>query len=176
MPFQLITEKPLWFTLLCLLFGAAYAFILYRNDKSLSEIQPWLKKLMTALRFLLISLLACLLLTPLIKTISRDKEKPIVIIAQDNSESIVINKDSAFYKRNYPAKLNELMDKLKKKYEVKTVSWGDQLKDEITYHFSDKQTNFTGMMNELGIRYANRNIGAIVIASDGLYNRGSNPV
>ena len=175
MPFQLITEKPLWYTLLCLLLGAAFAFILYRNDSALSEIQPWLKKLMTALRFVLISILAFLLLTPLIKTSSNEKEKPIVIIAQDNSESIVINKDSAFYRKGYPAKLNALIDELKKKYDVKTVSWGDKLKEQITYDFNDKQTDFTGLMDELNVRYANRNVGAVIIASDGLYNRGSNP-
>jgi hypothetical protein len=131
---------------------------------------------MTALRFVLISLLAFLLLTPLIKTISHEKEKPIVIIAQDNSESIVVNKDSAFYRREYPSRLNALMDELKKKYDVKMVSWGDKVADGVNYTFSDKQTDFTGLMNELGIRYANRNVGAIVVASDGLYNRGSNPV
>ncbi len=176
MPFQLITEKPFWFTILCLLLGAAYAFILYRKDRSLSEVKPWLRKTMMALRFVLISLLAFLLLTPLIKTISREKEKPIVIIAQDNSESIVTNKDSVFYKVEYPAKLNGLIDDLKKKYDVKTVSWGDQVKDQISYGFNDKQTDFTGLLNELNVRYSNRNIGAIIIATDGLYNRGSNPL
>ena len=176
MPFQLITEKPFWFIILCLLLGAAYALILYRNDKSLSEIHPWLKKTMTALRFVLVSVLSFLLLTPLIKTVSHEKEKPIVIIAQDNSESIVLNKDSAFYRHDYPAKMNSLMDDLRKKYDVKTISWGDRINDKVEYSFSDKQTDFTGLMNDLAVRYSNRNIGAIVIASDGLYNRGSNPV
>ncbi len=176
MPFQLITEKPFWFILFCLLLGAAYAIILYRNDKSLNEIQPWLKKTMTALRFVLIALLSFLLLTPLIKTISREKEKPLIIIAQDNSESIVINRDSAFYRKEYREKMNVLIDDLKKKYDVKTISWGDKVSDKIDYSYTDKQTDFTGMMNELDIRYANRNVGAIVVASDGLYNRGSNPV
>jgi hypothetical protein len=175
MPFQLVTEKPLWFTLLCLLLGAAYAFILYRNDSALNELHPWLKRTMTGLRFLLISLLAFLLLTPLIKTISREKEKPVVIIAQDNSSSIVIGKDSAFYRNEYRSKMNALIDQLQKKYEVKTVSWGDRVTDEMDYSFNEKQTDFSGMMNELDVRYANRNVGAIIVASDGLYNRGGNP-
>jgi hypothetical protein len=175
MPFQLITEKPLWFTFICILLGAAYAFVLYRNDRSLSEVQPWLKKTMTALRFVLISLLAFLLLTPLIKTISNEKEKPVIIIAQDNSESIVVNKDSAYYRKDYPAKMNALIDGLRKKYDVKIVSWGDRLSDRISYDYSDKQTDFSGLMDELNVRYSNRNVGAIVVASDGLYNRGSNP-
>ncbi len=176
MPFQLITEKPFWFVLLCLLLGAVYAFVLYRNDRSLSEIHPWLKRTMTVLRFVLVSVLAFLLLTPLIKTVTREKEKPIVIIAQDNSESIVINKDSAFYKKDYPAKMNALMDDLRKKYDVKMLSWGDKINDQVNFSYTDKQTDFTALINELSVRYANRNIGAIVIASDGLYNRGSNPV
>ncbi|MCX6292238.1 MAG: hypothetical protein NT126_10810 [Bacteroidetes bacterium] len=175
MPFQLITEKPAWFILLCLLLGAAYAFVLYRNH-SFGEVHPWLKKLMMALRFFLVSLLAFLLLTPLIKTITREKEKPIVIIAQDNSESLVTGKDSSFYRNEYPAKIKAMMQALEKKYDVKTVNWGDRVSDQLTFSYTDKQTDFTGLMNDLAVRYANRNIGAVVIASDGLYNRGSNPV
>jgi hypothetical protein len=32
------------------------------------------------------------------------------------------------------------------------------------------------MLEELDVRYGNRNVGALVIATDGLYNRGSNPL
>ena len=176
MSFHLITEKPLWFALLCLLLGAMFTFILYRKDKSLDEVHPWLRKMMMALRFVLISLLSFLLLTPLIKTISNENEKPILIIAQDNSESIVMNKDSAFYKREYASKINGIADALNQKYDVKTVRWGDAVRDQITNDFTDKQTDFEGLMNELSVRYSNRNVGAVVIASDGLYNKGSNPL
>ena len=41
--------------------------------------------------------------------------------------------------------------------------------------FTEKQTDISALFDEVNIRYANRNIGALIVASDGIYNKGSNP-
>lgn len=102
MNFELITEKPLWFIVFCLLLGALYAWLLYRNDGKLKSISSTLVKGLIVLRFTVVSLLAFLLLSPLIKTVTRTIEKPLIIIAQDASQSILIGKDSGFYKSEFP--------------------------------------------------------------------------
>ena len=61
-------------------------------------------------------------------------------------------------------------------YEVKLLSFGDHVRDDFDFNFSDKETDFSGLYRDLDAKFANRNVGAIVIASDGLYNEGSNPV
>jgi len=173
---KIITEAPSWYILFCLATGGFFSWLLYRNEKTFDAIHPWLKRFLIALRFVLLSLLSFLLLTPLIKTITRQTEKPIIVIAQDNSESIVVGKDSSFYRSEYAQKMKSLAEQLSKKFEVKMVSFGDKVKDGINFSYSDKQTDYSRLMNELDTRYANRNVGAIVVASDGLYNSGSNPV
>ena len=176
MNIQFLTELPLWWLLICALVGFLYAFILYRKDHSFDSVHPWLRKLLFGLRAILVFFMCVLLLTPLIKTFTREKEKPILIIAQDNSKSIVLNKDSAFYSNEYKQQLSKLILDLKEKFDVKEINWGDKISDGINFSFNDKQTDFTGLFSQINDRYNDRNVGAVVIASDGLYNRGGNPV
>ena len=107
MNFVIITEYPLWFLLFCVLFGAAVSALLYvKNSKY--NLTSALKRILAVIRFIAITIIAFLLLSPLVKTVSRNVEKPIIIVAQDNSESILINKDSAFYKNQYKEQLKEI--------------------------------------------------------------------
>ncbi|HRH65932.1 MAG TPA: hypothetical protein PLU53_06520 [Bacteroidia bacterium] len=176
MKFQLITEQPLWWLILCFILGLGYAFLLYKNEKSLESLSVWIKRLLFAFRTLVVTLLAFLLLTPLIKINSKETEKPILILAQDNTKSILINKDSSFYKNEYPVSVNSFLEALRDKYEIKTISWGDRVSEDLKFSYTDQQTDFSALMDEVNVRFGNRNVGALVIASDGLYNRGSNPV
>lgn len=176
MNFQLITEHSPWFIPLCLLLGGVYAFALYYREHSLAQLNKWLRILMATFRFVLVSILAFLLLSPMIKTIFREVEKPIVIVAQDNSKSILITKDSAYYHKEYPEQMNNLIKDLQKDYDVKQFSFGDGVKEGINYSYSDLQTNISQLFEEIYNKYYGRNVGAIIMASDGLYNQGSNPV
>ncbi len=174
--FQLITESPSWLIVFCILAGVLLSWLLYRRDTLLKGVNPWLRRFMMTLRFIAITLLAFLLLTPLIRTLTRQTEKPIIIVAQDNSQSIATNQDSTSYRLTYPATMEKLISELQKKYEVKTLSFGDAVSERLDFSFSAKQTDFSSLLDEVDVRYANRNVGAIVIASDGLYNNGSNPL
>jgi hypothetical protein len=179
MPMSLILEYPLWFIIFCILAGIAYAAVLYYRNQKLSELSKWVIRLMAGLRFFVVTLLSFLLLSPLLKTVNREVEKPIIIVTQDNSESLVAGKDSAFYKTEYKQNLQKFIDQLNDKYEVHLYSFAskiNQLSTSDSLTFSEKQTDISQLFNELETRYANRNIGAIVLASDGLYNKGSNPI
>jgi hypothetical protein len=134
---------------------------------------------MAAFRFLSVSILAFLLLSPLIKSVTREVEKPVIIVAQDNSQSLILGKDSAFYKNDYKTKLKKLIDELGDKYEVRSYSFGDKVKElgnPDSVNFNEKQTDISSLFGEIETRFSNRNVGAIILATDGLYNRGSNPV
>ncbi|MBK7851206.1 MAG: hypothetical protein IPJ66_08710 [Bacteroidetes bacterium] len=176
MKFQLITEQPLWWLIFCIALGIGYAVLLYRNEKSLEALNVWLRRMLFVFRAVVVTILAFLLLTPLIKINSRETEKPILVFAQDNSRSILLNKDSVYYRQTYPGNVQKFIDAVKDKYDVKTISWGDRIQENIDYTYNEQQTDFSGLLDEVNVRYGNRNVGALVIASDGLYNRGSNPV
>lgn len=176
---NIVFEYPSWFILFCLLAGFTYAFILYRKDKKFSELSVWIIRAMAAFRFLSVSILAFLLLSPLLKTVNREVEKPVIIVAQDNSQSLVVNKDSSFYRSEYKQKMQQLIDKLNDKYTVFAYTFGDKIKElnsADSIAFNEKQTDMSSLFNEMETRYSNRNVGAVIIAGDGLYNKGSNPV
>jgi hypothetical protein len=187
MSIKVVTEVPFGFIVFCLLAGLGYAFLLYYRERRFSDANPWVKRGMAVLRFLSVTCIAFLLLNPLLKTVFREVEKPVVVIAQDNSESILINKDSTFYRTAYKQKLAKLAEKLSDKFDVRMYTFGDKLK-EITLpasadaaagggiDFRDKETDMTSFFEEMETRFSNRNLGAVIIASDGLYNKGLNPV
>jgi len=172
----LLTEYPLWFLIFCILAGALYTYILYRKENRFTDIPQ--KKLygMMLARFLSVTVISFLLLSPLIKTISKSIEKPIIIFAQDNSESIIANIDSATFKNSYNNEISKILNNLKEEYEVETYTFGENLNKSTNFEYTEKSTNFTELFNELQTKYANRNVGALIISSDGIYNEGMNPV
>lgn len=137
---------------------------------------PWLVKTLAVVRALVVFLIIVLLIGPLLKSVSSRTEKPIVILAQDNSASIPLNADSLFYQEEYPNQLAELRNTLGKTYEVRSYSFGSQVKETQELNFLDARTDISALYQELDNVFANRNVGAIILASDGLYNRGRDPV
>lgn len=159
----------------CIIAGGVYTAVLYYKNKH-NEFPPLLVKVMAFFRFLAIFLIAFLLLSPLLKTITQTNEKPVIIFAQDNSQSILLNKDSSFYKNEYKQKVEKLIADLEKKYEVKSFDFGDKVTENFRFDFNAKQTDISALLDELMTRYTNRNVGAVIIASDGIYNKGNNPL
>lgn len=176
---NIVFDYPSWFILFCLIAGGLYSFVLYRKDKKFSDISIWIVRAMAAFRFFVVAILCFLLLSPLLKTVNRSVEKPVIIIAQDNSESLLACKDSAYYKKEYKENLQKLMNVLSDKYEVRFYSFADKIKnlDNVdSLKYNEKLTDISSLFDEIENRYSNRNVGAIILASDGLYNKGSNPV
>lgn len=170
--FELTTELPIGLSVLCLLLGAAYAFVLYQ--KHTFEAKPWLPKAMALLRFIVVSILAFFLLEPFLTTLIIDKEKPIVIVAMDNSESIVA--DSSFYQQTFLKELTNLKEELSGEHQVDFYTIGASCQQDGVVNFLDKKTDFSQALQQFSDVYAYRNVAAVVLASDGLYNSGKNPM
>jgi len=170
----IVTEYPFGFILLCILLGATYAFILYFRTQHQIVVR-WQLWLMSILRFAAVFLISFLLLSPLIKQRNEIIDKPVIIFAQDNSLSIALSKDSSFYKKEYPEAVRALQEKLAKKYDVSMLSFGDHITPDLKTGYSEKITDISSLMEEVSTRFANRNIGALILATDGIYNRGINP-
>ena len=168
-------QQPLLIAL-CVLLGVSYAFILYRKARRLSETNKVWVALMAIFRATAVAFLAFFLLGPLIKSVSRETEKPVIVIAHDNSESLRIGNDSSFLNGTYQAQLDDLVQQLSENYDVQSYTYGDQVQSGLNLDFSEKQTNMSNVFDEVYTRYSNRNLGAVVFASDGIYNTGTNPV
>ncbi|MEO1435331.1 MAG: hypothetical protein AAFV80_07320, partial [Bacteroidota bacterium] len=164
-----------WLLVLCLLAGATYAAILYYRDQSFNEQSAFLNKLLAPLRFLLVSLVAALLLAPFFRNVVNEQKKPIVVLAQDQSESILANtrmEDSTAY----VAQIANLREALAEEYELVEYAFGSAVRSPIDFQFTDKETNISALLSEIYDLYSNQNLGAVILASDGIYNQGSSPL
>ena len=166
-------QYPTWYLLFCALLGAAFAAILYYKDSTFKSQTPWLPRALAALRWLAATLIAMLLLSPILKSTITEIKKPVVVLAQDVSESIgVAIRDTPQYKANFEA----LATALGEKYEVKQYSFGEKVREGVVFQFKDKLTNVSDMMKNVYDLYSGQNLGALVVATDGIYNEGSSPL
>ena len=174
---DLVSPYPAWYYIFCILLGAIYAFVLYRKDKKLSEFSTFLIGLLGFFRLISVSIICVLLLSPLVKYFSRTVEKPIVIIATDNSASMKMNADSAAYQLKLNASISNLTSSLKKQFDVSSFLFDEtSIEKDSAAEFNGSITNFQNLFSSLEDRFVNRNVVGLVMISDGIYNQGSNPL
>ena len=175
---EITLQYPAWFFIFCLVLGAIYAAALYYKDSTFRYASDGSRKLLyglSVLRFAVVSFIAFLLLAPFLKTTNTEEEKPIIAVLQDDSESIrteFTSQDSA----QYASSLVQLIEDLNENFNVETYSFGSDIEKGIDFKYNAKATNLTKAVEEIQDLYVNQNLGAIVIASDGIYNQGSNPL
>ncbi len=159
--------------LACLALGALYAWLLYRK---LKHLPIRLRIVLSCFRVIAVTLISWMLFAPLFKEITYTPEKPIIILAHDNSLSVAQIKPSGFDEKVYQKNMNNLVSKLSSKYEVKTYSFSDSVKSGLDFSGKGKASNGTALIEQLRDELVNRNLGAVIIASDGIFNRGGNPL
>jgi len=155
--------------------GLVTALLLYYRSQAFREQSRALNWLLGGLRFLGVSLIALLLLSPLLRSLVQEVKKPIIVLAQDASESVgqaVSERDSAAYQ----TALLQLQEELSAQYEVQPYSFGSEVREGMDFNFEDKQSNIAEMLSSVYDLYSGQNLGALVLATDGIYNKGSNPV
>lgn len=173
---DLISEQPWYFTLLCFLAGFLYAFFLYRNEKAKQSFSNPLLYSLFGFRFVSVTLIALLLMGFFIKRVVNQTEKPLILVAMDNSASVVSGKDSARVRSSLVSDLDALTKSLSEKYSVQPLLFGHEVTNNSKPDFSGKETDLSQLLRETDNNFSNRNIGAMVIFSDGIINRGANPL
>ena len=168
-------QYPAWYIILCILLGAAYALTLYYKDNSFREASGKWNPILGLLRFISVTLLSMLLLSPLLKSLLTETKKPVVVVAQDLSESVKTAIDEGDLER-YKTDIKNLSESLQEKYEVVEYSFGNEVRQGIDFEFKDKVSNLSDVLTEVYDLYSNQNLGALVLATDGIYNEGSNPI
>ena len=140
----------MWLIIMALAIGAVYASLLYLFSKKYSK---GLTVLLFALRTIVVAAVVMLFINPYIKQKINKIEKPIIVFAQDNSESMV----------EYPQSVDSVKNALEKHYDVDYYGFGNQY------------TNIAEALNTISRQYYKRNVGAVVLLSDGIVNQGVNP-
>ena len=158
---RLLIDYPWYFVILCLALGGVYSAILYW--RSGGDMPKKLKWGLAVLRWIVVSAIAFLLLAPLVKRMVNEEEKPIVLVVQDSSQSIGMTKDSSYYAGEYAEAMQKMMERLSEDYQVEAFTYGNQV------------TDMSEVMERLKEQYMNRNVGAMILSGDGIYNVGGNP-
>lgn len=174
----MLTEYPWWLGIIGALIAIAATWFLYRNNPIGVEGKraKQLLWLLHALRFTVLFVLMMLLLGPLVKLIATQTQKPIVIFAVDNSQSVTLGNDSAQLKQALNKQFDLLQNELGNDYDVVPYLVGKESKQASSLDFKDKETNLNQLFITLKNTYDGANLGAVILASDGLYNKGENPL
>lgn len=172
---EITFQYPSWYLSLCVILGLIYAGALYFRDKKFEESPQWSRWVMAFLRFLAVTSIAALLLSPMVKSITENIKQPIVVIAEDNSQSIVANL-SAEEIQQKKDEINAISSGLADKYEVKRLVIGDQISNTALDSFTSKVTNLSESLEYIYDNFGDQNLGAIILSSDGIYNEGKNPL
>ena len=167
-------QYPAWFLIFCVLLGLGYALLLYYRDNTFREQAPQLNRWLGVLRWLTVTILSALLLSPLLKSLLTETKKPVVVLAQDQSESAAADLPGEALEQ-YRQNWQSLRDALAEDYEVHELAFGDEVREGVNFEFKDKVTNLSQVLRGVYDLYGGQNLGAVVLASDGIYNEGSNP-
>ncbi len=175
----IVSDYSWYWPVICFVFALAATAVSYYKNKRLSDFSAWKIRLLGALRFAALFLISILLLNIFVKRNLQRTEKPILAIAVDNSESMLMRgPGSADSLKSFMYQLKQTAEKLQDKYNVKFFGFGFGMQpcgvDQL--NFSEKYTDISQMMESMQSTLYNTNSGALVLCSDGIYNRGQNPV
>ena len=165
---------PIWMLSLALLAGLAAAALLYVRNKK-QHYGKALNAILFVLRTLMVGIVVLLLFNPLIRQKFSSVEMPTIILAHDNSSSIALCKDSTFYKNEYLTQFEQFRNDLNEDFNVDEYLFGEEVRDFEKIDFNDQLTDISSLMKTLDRRYYKRNVGAVLLFSDGIYNRGFEP-
>lgn len=188
-----VFQSSPWWILVCLLVGAVYAFAMYQPlpiqagprlagaGVTVGGFDKRTTYGLAALRFVVVSLLCFLLLNPLIRSLRTFTEKPKVVLAIDDSESMVASGRAA---------LNPSLEKLQQLREILTdrgldvavrtlgdtaERTGESATDLTQISFTRRTTDLSGLLNGIRSDYEGRNLTDVVLVSDGVFNQGLSP-
>jgi hypothetical protein len=174
---KLIINSPWYFFLIAVMGGLLASFWLYRYEKRPQDLPSPVYQLLRLLRFLSVFCISLLLCSLLFKRLETVTENPQLILAIDNSSSLVNSSDSSRVKQFFGQNLEALLRKTSDQLSVKTVFFGSKVRSaENSPTFTDKETDLQQLFEEVENNYANQNTGAMILVSDGIFNKGANPL
>ncbi len=171
---SILTEHSLWWLLpiVMLVVVLAYGQYFYKNtlknDLSSTKILT-----LASLRALVYIGLLFLLLNPNIKYSQKRIEKPLLIWAQDNSQSLKLGKDSVYYQTQYIADVDAVLKSLSQKYKIQKLGFGEEVKTLADFDFTDQSSDYASLFSYLKNNIQPGQQTQLILAGDGLYNKGN---
>lgn len=170
------SDISLWWIIPALLLSAGVSYWYYFKSTQRKDWSPRQAKVLSFLRGLGLFLLLLLLIGLVWESISYRKEKPLFVTLIDNSGSMNNYKDSAVVEQQVNAFRSQLRERFGDQFELIELAVGESVKPYTKIDFKDKQTDLSEGFDHIREVYFNRNIGGMVLISDGNFNRGTHPM
>lgn len=169
-----ISDISLWWIFPWSALAIVLSISLYKRKGWVNELTKFQRILLINLRAISFILLGLLLLGVLFEYKSYRDEKPVIITVIDNSSSVLNYKDSAEVKSKLARFQTDLQEKLGEKFDY----YAQNLKQDSAkiLQFNGDETNLSAVLERIHADFYNRNVGAVVLLSDGNYNQGINPI
>ncbi len=152
------------------LIAGAISMIVYYKNRETAEFSAFQTRFLAVLRMTGIFLCLLLFLKPVIVLKKQVKEKPTVIVAVDNSQSL----------SGYGSQLNATVEKIKKelsgKYEVAPWIFGETAIVSDTLDFEGNKSDYSELLASVSSYYINKKVSTMIVLGDGIYNAGQNPL
>jgi hypothetical protein len=162
-----------WLVALAIGAGLLYAGLLYLPKQEWSNTY---KYSLAAVRFIVIFIIVLLLAGPISRFFDRNTEKPEFIIALDQSYSIKVFNDSAALDQTFQ-QLNTLQNELEKKgIRVQVVDLNASDTKLARPKQWAKQSHISQVLANVKDLEENKNFRGLILATDGVYNKGINPL
>lgn len=168
-------STPRFYLIFCLLAAVIISGILYIRNTKEKEFNSNIKTLLAVVRGLAILCITILLLQPFLKKITNTSQLPLLFFVQDASSSIQ-SESTASELETYHLARAKAIQQLEEKYEVVTYSTGDEVRPELDTTYADQSTNLSEVFDHINSQYKGSNKAGIILASDGIFNRGASPV
>jgi hypothetical protein len=157
--------------------GAAAAWLSYR--KTVPPLPPGRRAFLTALRVLTLAAIALLLAEPVVQFIDARTDPPVVAVLLDNTQSVpVAGKDAGEGMRAFLAASagSAPAGASLRYFPFAGAVTGALDAPPESLSFGGQSTNLSAALAEVRKRAGEENIQAVVLASDGNYNEGRNPL
>lgn len=170
--------QKLWGVILLagFLFAAGITFLLYIRVPENRELTRFQQKLLMGLRFFSLFGAFLLFALPLVKSLKKITQPPVVVVAIDNSLSMTGISNQEAQKGVLTALNEDLLRGLKSKFEIVTYTFGEKTVRNEFPNFTEKRSDYGEMLKTVFGNHFNENVGALVIVGDGKFNQGENPV
>ncbi len=104
------------------------------------------------------------------------KEKPLFITYIDQSSSMQIGKDSARVRQQIEKVTERIKAQFGEKFDLLFLTAGEKISPLKQHSYQQKTTDLSAVFEHTRNNYFNRNVGGILLISDGNYNQGVHPM
>lgn len=136
----------------------------------------WLGPLLMGLRAMSVFVVLLLLLEPILTAFEQESYPPLIVLLQDDSESLVARGDSNAVRSQHPARMQALADQLRAQgAQVVPYLFSQDIvpKSLDSLTFGQTGTQIGTALEKISQRYAHQNLAGVVLVSDGIITGGT---